>query len=254
MNVDVLFERLVQYLQISDKILIFTGAGISTGSGIPDFRGPNGVWRSKKPVYYQEFMSSEKGRLAYWEYKMEGWQAFRNAKPNATHKAIVDLERAGKLQFLVTQNIDGLHQKAGSSQDKLVELHGTMLRVECQNCHQVWDHEPFYSDFIATHKPPVCACGGYIKPATISFGQNLCVEDLERAETEAGNCDFVIAMGSTLSVYPAAGIPLMAAQLGRPYAIINQGITEHDHLPETLLRLDGDVSQIFPQAVQMALA
>ena len=116
---------LVEYLRASAKILVFTGAGISTGSGIPDFRGPDGVWKRRQPVYYQDFMTSEAARIEHWDYKLEGWLAFRDACPNATHRAVVDLERAGKILMVVTQNIDGLHSKAGTSPDRLVEIHGT---------------------------------------------------------------------------------------------------------------------------------
>src|SRR2546430_11634362 len=127
-------EKLAGYLRAGKDILVFTGAGISTGSGIPDFRGPQGVWTKRKPVYYHEFMASESARIEHWDYKLEGWETFRNARPNAIHDAIVRLEHAGKLLLVVTQNIDGLHSKAGTSQEHLVELHGTNSLVECQNC------------------------------------------------------------------------------------------------------------------------
>src|SRR5437763_16352896 len=125
------FSKFISHLRSAQKILIFTGAGISTGSGIPDFRGPQGVWKRRQPVYYQDFMRSETARIEHWDFKAEGWEGYRDAKPNSIHTAIVDLERAGKLEAVVTQNIDGLHAKAGTTGGKLIELHGTNSEVEC---------------------------------------------------------------------------------------------------------------------------
>lgn len=243
----------VELLRGAEKILVFTGAGISTGSGIPDFRGPEGVWKRRQPVYYHDFMRSEAARIEHWDYKLEGWPAFREARPNATHEAIVRLERAGKLLMLVTQNIDGLHSRAGTSAPKLVELHGTNSFVECQSCGRLSDPEPHFEYFRKTRRPPVCECGGFLKPATISFGQNLRPEDLERAQQAALEADLALALGSTLSVYPAAEIPLLAATRGVPYIIINRGPTEHDERPEVTLRLEGDVADIFAPAVEQAI-
>jgi len=234
-------------------MLVFTGAGISTGSGIPDFRGPDGVWKRRQPVYYHDFMRSEAARVEHWEYKLEGWPAFRAARPNATHEAIFRLERAGKVAAVVTQNIDGLHSRAGTPPERLVELHGSNSFIECQTCGRRTDPEAHFKQFRQTRRPPVCECGGYLKPATISFGQSLRNEDLERAEGAARAADLVVALGSTLSVHPAADIPLLAANRGVPYVIINRGPTEHDELPEVTLRLEGDVVMVFPPAVDAAL-
>ena len=245
--------KLAELLRASKKTLVFTGAGISTGSGIPDFRGPEGVWKKRQPVYYHDFMRSEGARVEHWNYKLEGWPAFRAARPNATHDAIVRLERAGKLLAVVTQNIDALHARAGTSA-ALIELHGTNSFVECQTCGKLSDPEPHFEAFRKTRRPPVCECGGWLKPATISFGQNLRNEVLERAQEVAGRADLVVALGSTLSVYPAANIPLIAAAKGASYVIINRGPTEHDGLPEVTLRLEGDVGEVFSSAVDEALA
>ena len=246
-------QPLIQYLQQSGNILIFTGAGISTGSGIPDFRGPDGVWKRRQPVYYHDFMRSEAARVEHWEYKLEGWPLFRDAEPNATHQAIARLERAGKITAVVTQNTDGLHARAGTSAKRLVELHGTNSFIECQTCGQRSEPEPHFEYFRATRRPPVCKCGGFLKPATISFGQNLRLDDLKRAEEAARQADLVVALGSTLSVYPAANIPLLATERGAPYVIINRGPTEHDGLRQVTLRLEGDVADIFPSAVAGAI-
>lgn len=252
-NLSADLQRLIEFLTAADHILVFTGAGVSTASGIPDFRGPKGVWTRRQPVYYQDFMSSEAARIEHWDYKLESWPAFKEARPNAVHQSIVKLERAGKLLSLLTQNIDGLHSLAGSRADKLVELHGTNALVECQSCLWRGDPEPHFEYFRVHRKPPVCGCGGFLKPATISFGQNLDPHSLRRAEDAARNADLIVALGSTLSVYPAASFPLIGAQRGVPYVIINRGRTEHDDEPAVSLRLEGEVTEIFPPAIEAAI-
>ncbi len=243
-------ENLGELLRNASSIVIFTGAGISTASGIPDFRGPGGVWSRRKPVYYQDFMRSEAARIEHWDYKLEGWEQFRNARPNAVHNAIVRLERAGKLNAVITQNIDGLHQAAGTSPDRLIELHGTNAQIECQTCKCRIPPDPVFEQFRQTRKPPRCeVCRGFLKPATISFGQSLDPRTLERAERAVTSCDLLIAMGSTLAVYPAAEFPLLAARRGVPYVVINRGKTEHDGVPQVTLRIEGEVTDIFPAAV-----
>lgn len=244
---------LADYLRASKNALIFTGAGISTGSGIPDFRGPQGVWTRRQPVYFQDFMTSEAARIEHWDYKLEGRDAFRAARPNAVHHAIVRLEKAGKLCCVITQNIDGLHRLAGTGPERLVELHGTNALVECQTCHWRGDPEPHFESFRINRRPPLCECGGFLKPATISFGQNLEPKDLERASEAAMKADLVVALGSTLSVYPAASFPLAAAQRGVPYIIINRGATDHDGEASVALRMEGEVGELFPPAVDAAL-
>ena len=244
---------LAKYLDCANRILLFTGAGISTGSGIPDFRGPQGVWTRRQPVYYDDFMRSEAARIEHWDYKFEGWESFRKARPNIVHRAIVRLEEAGKVRMVVTQNIDGLPTLAGTSAERLVELHGTNSLVECQTCKWRGDPEPHFEFFRRHRTTPRCQCGGYLKPATISFGQSLDPSELARAEQAALDADLVVALGSTLSVYPAAAFPLLAGQRGVPYVIINRGPTEHDGEPSVSLRLEGEVSEIFPAAVESAV-
>jgi NAD-dependent deacetylase len=246
-------EKLVELLRGAQRILIFTGAGISTGSGIPDFRRPQGVWKKRQPVYYHDFMRSEAARVEHWDYKLEGWEAFRNAHPNAAHDAIVRLERAGKVRAVVTQNIDGLHALAGTAPERLVELHGTNRFIECQTCGELSEPASHFEQFRQSRRPPLCKCGGFLKPATISFGQNLRNDVLERATEAARQADLAVALGSTLSVYPAANIPLIAAAGGAPYVVINRGPTEHDGLPEVTLRMEGDVAEVFPEAVARLL-
>ncbi len=245
---------LVALLRGARDILVFTGAGISTGSGIADYRGPSGVWKTKRPVYFNEFMSDHAARVEYWDQKLETWPGMRDAAPNPAHDAITRLEGAGKVLMVVTQNIDGLHAKAGTSRARLVELHGTMLEVECMGCHRMSDAGPHMERFASDRQPPLCEqCGGYLKPATISFGQSLRSDDLNRAFAAAQQADLVLALGSTLSVHPAASVPLMAVERGARYAIINRGVTEHDGLAGVTLRLDGDVSEILPPAVEECL-
>ncbi len=247
-------QQLVQLLAASEQILIFTGAGISTGSGIPDYRGPQGIWKQRQPVYYQDFMRSEAARIEYWDYKLQGWEGFRDARPNAVHQAIVELEQAHKICAVITQNIDGLHTKAGTTAERLIELHGTNLAVECQSCWKRTPPAAHFESFKHTGTVPVCKkCGGFLKPATISFGQNLRQEDLTRASEAAAATDLVIALGSTLLIHPAASLPLMAANRGVPYVIINRGATEHDGHCDLTLRMDGDVVSLFPPAVKQAL-
>ena len=241
-------EKLVELLRGARKILAFTGAGISTGSGIPDFRGPNGVWQKRQPVYYDEFLASDDKRREYWEYKLEGYPLFVAARPNATHAAIVELEKRGRVQAVVTQNIDGLHQAAGSSEELVVEVHGTNAWIECVGCGARSEPAPAMAYFEKTRQVPTCQeCGGWLKAATISFGQPLRPEVIERGFAEAERCDLVLALGSTLSVHPAASIPLAALKRGIPYVVINRGPTDHDEL--ATLRLEGDVAAILPAAV-----
>jgi NAD-dependent deacetylase len=246
-------SRLIDWLRASRSILVVTGAGVSTASGIPDFRGPDGVWTRRRPVYYDEFLASEEARIEYWDFKLETWHVHQRARPNPVHVAVVALERAGKIAAVVTQNVDGLHRRAGTSPSALIEMHGTDLLVECQRCHATSDPGRHFETFRATRRPPRCDCGGLLKPATISFGQPLRTADLERAAAAAGKADLVVVLGSTLSVYPAASIPLLAAERGTPYIIVNRGATEHDDHPSVTLRLDGDVMAIVPPAVEAAL-
>jgi NAD-dependent deacetylase len=246
-------SQLAGLISGSDSILIVTGAGVSTNSGIPDFRGPKGVWKTEQPVMYQDFVDDPKARIAYWDQKLRAAPAFNAARPGAVHRACVDLEAAGKLHTLVTQNVDGLHAGAGTTRGRLVEVHGTAMEVSCLDCGERSPAQVHLDAFAETGEAPMCDCGGLLKPATISFGQQLDPITMYRAQTAAEEADLVIALGSTLSVYPAAEIPLIAARRGVPYAIINRGRTDHDDSVYVTLRIDADVSVAFPQAVTTAL-
>lgn len=243
-------RALADLLAEARRLLLFTGAGISTGSGIPDFRGPNGVWKTREPVYYDEFLASEERRIEYWDQKSEAYDLFANAKPNAAHDACVALERRGIVEAVVTQNIDGLHQAAGTSEGKLVEVHGTRAFAECVSCRRRFPPEPAVAFFRRERRCPVCeVCGGWLKSATISFGQPLDLAMVDRARRAAEKADLVLALGSTLSVYPAAQIPLIAAARGAPYVIVNRGETDHDD--RATLRLEADVVELLPAAVSL---
>ncbi len=236
---------LVDRLRGRPRFLVFTGAGISTGSGIPDFRGPQGVWKKWAPVYYQEFLVSHEARIRHWQYKLEGWEGFRDAKPNSAHRALSRLDRQGRLDALVTQNIDGLHQLAGHPPGRVIELHGTNRMVECIGCGSRRDPDPVYSKFARTGDPPQCTCGGFLKPATVSFGQAMPRDKLEQAFEAAGRAQVVCSIGSTLEVEPAASVPRAAQQDGAFYAIINRGPTAHDTIAD--LKIEGDVNRILPE-------
>ena len=246
-------KTLADWLHTANQMLIFTGAGISTPSGIPAFRGAGGIWTTRQPVYYQDFMAHEASRVEYWEYKLEMWEKHGNAQPNSIHHAVAQLEKSGKVEMVVTQNVDGLHRSAGTSEDKLVEIHGTGSLVECQTCGHREPPEPSFESFKRDRQPPHCGCGGWLKPATISFGQSLREADLARAHAAAQTCDLVIALGSTLSVSPANLIPLAATEGGTPYLILNRDETDHDGFSEVTLRLHGNVEDHFPPAVEAVL-
>ncbi len=220
---------------------------MSTGSGIPDFRGPKGLWHRIRPVYFDEFMTSHEARLRHWQYKMDGWREFRDARPNAAHKALYELDRMGRLDGLVTQNIDGLHQLTGHPEEKVIELHGTNRKVECVACQKIFEPDSFFEQFGETGEPPLCQCGGFLKPATISFGQAMPQDKLQAAFSWAVCADLVVSVGSTLEVEPAASVPRSAKDNGASYVIINQGPTAHDQLAD--LRIEDDVNAFLPATV-----
>ncbi len=241
-------QELTGVLSGAKRVVAFTGAGLSTGSGIPDFRGPSGVWTKRTPVYFQDFVASEEARVEYWEYKLEGYRAFRDARPNPAHMALVDLEKQSRLVSVVTQNIDGLHQAAGTSADKLVELHGTNASTVCMGCDRRRDAALALEEFERTRQPPRCSdCDALLKPGVVMFGQALDMAVLRRASSDAGECDLMLALGSSLVVTPAADIPLRAKESGARYVIVNRGDTPHDKLAD--LCIDDDVASVLPAAV-----
>lgn len=233
MSIDASIEKTIDQaaglLRPARRVLVFTGAGISTESGIPDFRGPNGLWKRVDPnrFTYQRYVAEPETRRQSWRMRLES--PAMGARPNAGHTALVDLERTGKLSCLVTQNIDGLHQAAGSDPSLIIEIHGTIHEVVCLSCDERGPMAPVLDRVRAGEADPACpSCGGILKSATISFGQDLVVEDLQRAYEEAERADAVLVAGSSLSVYPAAHIPLTAARAGAPLIIVNLEPTEFD--------------------------
>lgn len=228
---DPAIARLADLVRRATRIVVFTGAGISTESGIPDFRGPNGVWTKYDPseFHIDRFLASKESRKRYWMRTTEFYHGIAQAAPNAAHYAIVELERMGKLAAVLTQNVDGLHQAAGTSADRVVELHGTSRAVACLSCGHSYPRDEFQRWVSAEGDAPDCEkCGGLMKPATISFGQSLKPEVLNRAARETSRCDLFLVVGTSLVVYPAAGFPLLAVENGAPLAIVNHEETPHD--------------------------
>jgi NAD-dependent deacetylase len=234
------------------RILVLTGAGISTDSGIPDFRGPQGLWtknpQAEKMATLQHYMGDPEVRKRAWQNRLE--QLARERHPNRGHEAIAALERLGKLHTLITQNVDGLHQAAGSSPDRVVEIHGTMLEVMCMECDERAPMERALARVRAGEEDPPCrSCGGILKSATISFGQGLVEDDLSRALCAARDCDLLLAVGSTLAVYPVAGVVPTAKQSGAKVVVLNAEPTEMDRIADVILR--GSISDILPRLVAL---
>ncbi len=239
----------------SRRIVALSGAGISTDSGIADFRGPEGLWtknpEAERMATLQVYLAEPEVRRRSWQQRLSSpmWEA----QPNAGHAALVDLERSGRLTTLVTQNIDGLHQKAGSDPERIIEIHGNALDIVCLRCGLRRPAEPTHARLRAGELDPSClevlpdgsTCGGILKSATISFGQNLVPEDLRASERAAASCDLLLAVGSTLAVYPAAGMVPIAARAGAAIVIVNGGPTDLDGLADVVV--NGSLSEILPQ-------
>ena len=223
--------------------VVFTGAGISTESGIPDFRGPQGVWNTETPVYYQDFMASREARVRAWQRGVRMYHRCGAAKPNDGHLVITELQRRGHITAVVTQNIDGLHQQAGSR--KVVELHGTNRRVICVRCRRDHDVASVYAGLEAGRDVPTCdECAGPLKAATISFGQALDEEVLDEAFRLARECDLMLVLGSSLVVQPAAALPVAAAQAGAQVVIVNRDETPLDGLAAVVIH--GPLEEVVP--------
>jgi NAD-dependent deacetylase len=232
-------ERAAEWIRDARAVVALTGAGISTDSGIPDFRGPNGLWTkdpaAEKLSSLQHYMNDEELRIRAWRSRLEhpAW----TAKPGRGHHALAELERRGHLHTLVTQNIDGLHQLAGSSSETLVEIHGTLREVMCMGCNERAPMERALERVRAGEEDPACrSCGGILKSATISFGQSLVEADLQRALSAASNCDVLLAIGTSLTVYPVAYMPRRAVDAGARLIIVNAGSTPYDDLADIVLR------------------
>jgi len=233
-----LIQKVVELINQSRKVIVFTGAGVSTESGIPDFRSPGGIWQKYDPedFYYQKFISSEESREKYWQMSREFYEPLKNAQPNAAHKAVVELEKMGKLDCVITQNIDNLHQRAGNSPEKVIELHGTAISVSCLSCRKKYTREEIQARLLKGVRVPKCdECGGILKPDTVSFGQSMPPKETAESFQRARNCDLLIVIGSSLVVQPAASIPLEAKDHGAKLVIINRDPTYHDSYADVVI-------------------
>lgn len=233
-QIDSVSDMIVQ----SKKLVVFTGAGISTESGVSDFRSPGGIWSRFDPgeLNFQSFMASEAGREKYWEFSKSLWPTIVDAKPNPGHYAIAELHRLGKLDCVITQNIDNLHQKSGVPEEKVIELHGTLKWVTCLECGQRYPREEIQARLDSGIKVPRCdSCSGIMKPATVAFGQPMPERETREAEARAAACDLFLVAGSSLVVYPAAQMPLIAKEHSAKLIIINLMPTPHDRYADIVI-------------------
>ena len=235
-------------IQKSNDVVFFTGAGISTESGIPDFRSPGGIWTKMSPIEFQDFLNSEEMRRESWRRKFETDKTLRSAKPNEGHYAIQRLISSGKASVDITQNIDNLHQDSGIAQEKVIELHGNGTFATCLTCATRYELESIKQAFLGNDELPICKfCGGLIKTATISFGQAMPLEPVQKAEDAARRCDLFICIGSSLVVHPAAQIPLIAKDNGAKLVILNREATPLDGYAD--LVLNDEIGTVLPEAI-----
>ncbi len=231
-------SRLRELIADARRIVPFTGAGISTECGIPDFRSPGGVWTKYRPIPFDEFMASPEARDESWRRRLAMDAQFSTARPGRGHRALASLFRAGKVPAVITQNIDNLHQASGIPDDRVVELHGNTTYATCLDCAKRYDLGWVRERFSSGGRSPDCDCGGYIKTATVSFGQAMPDAPMRRAEELTLGCDLFLAIGSSLVVWPAAGFPLMAKRNGARLVIINRDATEFDDLADLVVHDD----------------
>lgn len=242
------FAEATELIAHSNQIVGFTGAGISTESGIPDFRSPGGVWSTNRMIYFDEFLNDREARVEAWRQKALVWPEMRDAVPNAGHLAFAELERQGKLLAMITQNIDGLHQRAGHSPEMVIELHGTMTHAECLTCHVRITMDEALERIAAGEATPECEeCGGLLKPATVSFGQPMPALAMQMAAIAAQQCEVFIVAGSSLVVYPAASFPEIAKESGAALIIINRTETPLDGIADLVIR--EEIGQALPKLV-----
>ena len=222
-------KALRDLLSKSNRVVIFTGAGISTESGIPDFRGPQGLWKTVSPIDFSDFISSEEKRRERWSRQFNSDNEMSRAQPNLGHMAVAKLVAVGKVSHVITQNVDGLHQKSGIPDELIIELHGNSSYAKCLQCEKRFELLPLKTKFLANGTLPICdVCGGIVKTATISFGQPMPIHAMKSADEAALSCDLFIAIGSSLQVFPAASLPKVAKNAGAKLAIINNEATDLD--------------------------
>jgi len=229
-------EHLAELIRRSSNIVVFTGAGISTESGIPDFRSPGGVWDRMPPIYFDSFMSSAEMRKEAWRRRFAMEDIFCGAKPNAGHLAVAELAKRGMVSHVITQNIDNLHQTSGVPAENIVELHGNTTYAACLVCSTRYEIAPLKVRFERDGEVPECRlCGGFVKAATISFGQPMPEVPMQRAQDATLACDLFLVAGSSLVVYPAAGFPLLAKQTGARLVILNRTPTDQDEYADLVI-------------------
>ena len=227
---------LARMIDEARRVVVFTGAGISTESGIPDFRSPGGVWSTMKPIYFQEFVSDSRKRREAWERAFSGRAGWTGRAPNAGHHAVTRLVARGKAGCVITQNVDNLHQDAGVPPEKVIELHGNASYAKCLECGERHELAELKISFEKAGEIPYCrVCGGLVKTATVSFGQPMPEAEMRRAEAETLDCDLFLVLGSSLVVYPAAGFPILAKRNGAALAIVNREPTELDEFADLAL-------------------
>jgi NAD-dependent deacetylase len=236
----------------AERVVVLTGAGLSTASGIPDFRSPGGRWSRYQPVPLPDFLAREDRRVEYWRYKGETWQVIQAAEPNPAHRALADLARVGRVELLVTQNVDGLHERSGFPADRLVNIHGTDSAVECMACHGRAERAVAQAAWEAGAAVPLCPCGGPWKPATISFGQALVADDLRRAMRAAAEADLFVAAGTSLVVGPINEMLPIAVRAGARAAILTASETPFDAAADW--RLPGPLAEVLPAVRDAVLA
>ncbi|MGD0864388.1 MAG: Sir2 family NAD-dependent protein deacetylase [Rhizomicrobium sp.] len=232
-------ESLAALLRASRRAVVFTGAGISTESGIPDFRSPGGVWTRMAPIDFQDFVASEEMRKEAWRRRFAMDETFATVKPNAGHMAIAELVSKGRVSHVITQNIDNLHQDSGIPAEQVIELHGNTRYAKCLDCSARMELEPIRAYFEAHGAPPDCpACGGIVKTATISFGQAMPELEMARAHEATAACDLFVVLGTSLVVYPAAGFPALAKRHGAKLVILNREPTEQDEIADLAIHAE----------------
>jgi NAD-dependent deacetylase len=247
-RMDEQIQQLRRMLEQATRAVVFTGAGISTESGIPDYRSPGGIWMSQNPIYFRDFMASEEARIESWRRRGASDPVLRAARPNRGHVAVAELVAEGKATAVITQNIDGLHQMSGVPDDKVIELHGNTTYATCLDCNMRYEIADVLPVFERDPRAPRCeGCGGFVKTATISFGQSMPAEAMRRAEQETLAADLFLAIGSSLVVYPAAGFPELARRNGARLVIINREPTPLDDVADLVLR--GGIGEALGAAV-----
>lgn len=237
-------DRLAEGWQAAQTVVVLTGAGLSTASGIPDFRSPGGRWERYQPTPLPDFLAREEARQEYWRYKGETWRLIQSAAPNPAHEALTALALAGRIHVLVTQNVDGLHERSGFPGERLVTIHGTDSEVECMACHRRAPREAAQAAWESGVRVPRCPCGGPWKPATISFGQSLVAEDLDRSMQAARACDLFVAAGTSLVVGPINQMFPIAHSAGATTAILTASETPYDRVAD--IKITAPLTDILP--------